>query len=367
MTQYFRLTNSFVLLTLLLVSYSRPVFAQDVVAGVPKLARNKILELKTDHSDYHLFIPKRKPKRILVIAHGTPDAGQSTTELSLRFIKRWTEYATKNRLLLISISFNRENFASDSRKVGYGYRGLFGRVIGSDDYVIQLVEKYIPLCSVQDGRFLLYGHSAGGQFLIRFCVMHPERIAAAVASAPGRFAYPNAEVNWPNGMKPFAKKVRWNEKEVYKTVIRPSAAKFAEASKLPIVVLYGDKDIADQSKHPGHPGSTRLEFGRAWVNDMNELEGGNDPSITLKIEKGFGHSSSRATVPCQKEHKKLKWVEPPKTAIMRTWRSKSGSYRVEAKLVENNGTEVKLLTEAGKQVEVKTTVLSKTDLEFLGR
>ena len=52
------------------------------------------------------------------------------------------EFASKRRLVLISVSFNRENFASDSRKVGYGYRGLFGRAMGADDYVIQLVEHF---------------------------------------------------------------------------------------------------------------------------------------------------------------------------------------------------------------------------------
>ena len=329
------------------------------------MPRDQIIELKTEHSDYHLFIPKRKPHRVLVIAHGTPNSGQSTTELSKLFIQRWTEFASQRRLLLISVSFNRENFASDSRKVGYGYRGLFGRAIGADEYVIQLVEKYQPLCSIQDGRFLLYGHSAGGQFLIRFCVMHPDRIAAAVASAPGRFAYPKPDVRWPNGMKTFSRNVIWNEKETYKTVIEPSAENFRAAAKLPIVVLYGEKDTADQSKHPGHPGTTRLEFGRGWVDDMNKLSGAEKPSISLQIEKGFGHSSSRATVPCQKALTRLKWVEPPKTAIMRTWRSKSGKFQVDAKLVEKNGNEIKLITEVGKEIKVKIAALSKADLRFL--
>jgi hypothetical protein len=134
---------------------------------------------------------------------------------------------------------------------------------------------------------------------------------------------------------------------------------------LPAVVLYGEKDTADQSKHPGHPGTTRLEFGRGWVDEMNEFGGVEKPTISLKIEKGFGHSSSRATVPCQKALMRLKWVEPPKTAIMRTWRSKSGMFRVDAKLVENNGTEIKLITEVGKEIEVKIAALSKTDLRFL--
>jgi hypothetical protein len=98
---------------------------------------------------------------------------------------------------------------------------------------------------------------------------------------------------------------------------------------------------------------------------MNEFGGVEKPTISLKIEKGFGHSSSRATVPCQKALMRLKWVEPPKTAIMRTWRSKSGMFRVDAKLVENNGTEIKLITEVGKEIEVKIAALSKTDLRFL--
>lgn len=328
-------------------------------------ARGKIVLKQSKHSDFHVFIPKKKPQRILVIAHGTPGSNDETTDLSKKFIERWTDFANKRRLLLISVAFNRENFASDS-KYGYGgYRGLFGRTIGADRYVIELVESLQSQCSIQDGRFLLYGHSAGGQFLIRFCVTHPDRIAAAVASAPGRFAFPDSKVGWPYGMKRFSKTIKWSETESQKTVHEPQEKAFRSAARLPIVVLYGEQDTEEQPKRAAHPGKNRIDYGTGWVAAMNAFVKAEKPSVSLKIIPGIGHNSRLLTGPCQKAFVKLDWVEPAKTDVMRTWRSAGKKFTVNAKLVERVDDNVKLLTEAGKEIEVPVDKLSKTDLRFL--
>jgi hypothetical protein len=73
---------AFFILSLLTTQF---LFGQSDTEDIRRLPREQIKELKTEHCDYHFFIPKRKPRRILVIAHRTPNAGQSTTELSQIF------------------------------------------------------------------------------------------------------------------------------------------------------------------------------------------------------------------------------------------------------------------------------------------
>jgi len=329
------------------------------------LKRNQIVPVTNDHGSFYVFIPRSEPKRILVIAHGTPDSGQTAVAAAEKFVKRWTDFANKKKLLLISVAFDRENFGSEG-KWGYGgYRGLFGRHIGADEHVIQLVDEYQSYCSIQDGRFLLYGHSAGGQFLNRFCVTHPDRIAAAVASAPGRFAFPTDAARWPYGSGRFERDVSWAENEKSKVVVEPDLAKFKLAASLPITIVYGEEDLDKQPKRDAHPGTTRIDYGRGWVEAMNELAASKSPSIRLKIEKGVGHSSSRLTVPCQKELMRLKWGQPNKTQIMRTWRSKNRKFKVRAKFIELNDDSVRLLTDEGKEISVKLTKLGDSDREFI--
>lgn len=339
--------------------------AQNVDGQIENLPRNEIASLSNENGTYHVFVPRAEPKRILVIAHGTPGTNETAIALSERFIKRWTDFAKKKRLLLISVAFDRENFGSEG-KYGYGgYRGLFGRTIGADEHVIQLIEEFQLLCSIQDGRFLLYGHSAGGQFLNRFCVTHPDRIAAAVASSPGRFAFPTETARWPYGIGRFDRSISWSETEKPKVVVEPDLENFRRAAALPITVVYGENDLDKQPKRDAHPGTTRIDYGRGWVEAMNELGGLETPSIKLKLEKEIGHNSSRLTVPCQKELSKLDWVQPEKTQIMRLWRSKNRKFKVRAMLVETDDKVVKLLTDQGKELNVGLKKLCDADRKFV--
>ena len=330
-----------------------------------KIQRNEIVSLSNDKGHYHVFIPRAEPKRILVIAHGTPGKGETAIGLAEKFIKRWTDFAKKKKLLLISVAFDRRNFGSEGKHGYGGYRGLFGREIGADEYVIQLVEEFKNYCSVRDGRFLLYGHSAGGQFLNRFCVAHPERIAGAVASAPGRFAFPTDSARWPYGAGRFEREISWSETEKPKVIVEPNIEKFKLAATLPIAIMYGENDLDKQPKRDAHPGTTRIDYGRGWVDAMNELGGLQNHSIKLKLEPDVGHSSSRLTVPCQKELLKLDWVKPAKTKIMRLWRSKNRKFKVKAMLVESFDETVTLITDSDKTISVALKKLCDADREFL--
>lgn len=68
-------------------------------------------------------------------------------------------------------------------------------------YVNRLVDRSAsPLIPGFDGRFLLHGHSAGGQFAARYLVTHPSRLRGVILSAPSTYPFPDPTVVWPNGM-----------------------------------------------------------------------------------------------------------------------------------------------------------------------
>jgi hypothetical protein len=101
-------------------------FAQE---DMTSLKKGKVLSQSNEHGEYFVYIPKRQPERVLDVVHGMPGDNEKTIDLADKFIQRWVPFAKKHRLILISPSFNRENFGASGYGYG-GFRGLFGRKVG---------------------------------------------------------------------------------------------------------------------------------------------------------------------------------------------------------------------------------------------
>ena len=71
---------------------------------------------------------------------------------------------------------------------------MFGRLVGADEFVNEILTDYKNQFSDFDGRIYLYGHSAGGQFVSRYIVRHPAKVIAAVISAAGTYAFPDPKM-----------------------------------------------------------------------------------------------------------------------------------------------------------------------------
>ncbi len=177
------------------------IFIPAVCHANPKL-------VKAGDGDYLVYVPHNNPEQILVVAHGTP--GSRTAEGNARrYIDRWLGYARDNNLIAIAPIFDEARFGS--RKQGYGgYRGLFGKYAGADDFVLDIVRNYQDNFGIFEKQILLYGHSAGGQFAARFVVQHPDVVECAVISAAGRFSYPNLSATWPYGAGDFISTISWD-------------------------------------------------------------------------------------------------------------------------------------------------------------
>jgi pimeloyl-ACP methyl ester carboxylesterase len=247
------------------------------------------------------------PVRILVLAHGFPwlDGSKSDDELAQyaqEAVERWTAFAEAQHAIIVAPAFGGSDFG--------GYRALFGRSIDADEFVNALVDevggKHIPQFS---GRFSLHGHSAGGQFAARYLVTHPERLEAAVLSAPGAYPFPDSALPWPNGMAAVVRDELSGTPDDGKApgqaagsvyVPRPSGWLTA-ASEVPVTVLVGSRDTESQWPEPGQPGSTRIERATAWVSSMRRQAeiGGKTSMIRFVAAEGLDHDEASMAVPAQ--------------------------------------------------------------------
>ena len=162
---------------------------------------------------FYAYVPTSIPENpdILVLVHGTPSK-DGTAEADAEFYaSNWIDFAEEQGFILIVPAFAQEDFSSrlGDHAMG-GYRGLFGRKIGADEWVLRLVNAYQQEFGSANEPFFLYGHSAGGQFTGRFLVTHPESVKKAVITSAATYPQPNTEVTWSFGMGELHTDIEWD-------------------------------------------------------------------------------------------------------------------------------------------------------------
>ncbi len=266
-------------------------------AALPRTASGQIQYAEGISGDHYVYHPvgSTRISAVLVIAHGTRNNDEIARETAERFLLRWTNFADENNLLLIAPVFDDQRFGN--RGGGYGsYRGLFGREVGADQFVIDIVRHHQTAHGLNPGEFLLYGHSAGAQFAGRFSVKHPELISFAVLSGPGRYAYPTLDAKWPYGAGVLRRSIKWPDGTTKNVSVQGDLDHFAAAAGR-LFVLVGAKDTSAQPERPGHRGKNRVEFMISWLGDMNEnaARHGHQGLVRGYVAPGIGHDSKALT------------------------------------------------------------------------
>lgn len=260
----------------------------------------EIVHEKSIEGDFYVYIPAQTPKHMLVIAHGMLSKYDIASDVARKYLFRWVSYADQYGLLLIVPVFDTPRFGNLSGGFG-GYRNLFGKYINADSFVNKIVNRYSSRTSSGSNRFYLYGHSAGGQFVNRYVVTHPEKVIRAVISAAGRYSYPTKSSKWPYGAGDLSKKLKWQDGTKKRVYISKSLRNYAlAATKVSIII--GSKDIKKQPKRPAHIGSTRIELANSWANKMNDnaKRYGLKGEVSVNVIPDIGHSSSKLTPHCLK-------------------------------------------------------------------
>lgn len=180
------------------------------------------------YGQYHQYVAQDALEkfRILVVNHGMFSDKETATGSSYNTLKIWRKLADEHKLILIAPVFDNENYAVTINGPGNGgYRGLFGRKVGADVFLHEIIDEYKAVKKSYDGRFYLYGHSAGAQFANRYLVRHPHRVIATSFSAPAWFALPSKQHKWPLGMAARKYTVYWpGENAGQKIDIRPDVS-----------------------------------------------------------------------------------------------------------------------------------------------
>ena len=243
--------------------------------------------------DHFVYAPDAAPRGILVIAHGTRAKSEKAQATARRFAERWTDFADRNGLILIAPVFDDARFGN--RGGGYGgYRGLFGRYVPADKFVLGIVARYRTLHSLPKAPLYLYGHSAGAQFAVRFGVRHPHAVTYVIASAAGRYSFPTPDAPWPYGAGMLQRKTKWPGDGAITEIEGAGRLQDYAAFAPKVAVLIGARDVAPQPTRPAHETTTRVATAKAWVQEMNRIAPQNG-QVKLLVAPGIAHDSNALT------------------------------------------------------------------------
>lgn len=259
----------------------------------------QVTEAQDLFGTFYVYVPTTVPEKpeILVLVHGTPPEAETAEMDAHYYITAWLGFAEKQGYILIAPAFNQEDFSSrrGDHALG-GYRGLFGREIQADEWVLRLVTAYRHAFGAVNEQFYLYGHSAGGQFVARFLVTHPEFVKKAVITSAATYPQPDRAVAWPFGMGELHADIEWDTGTIKHVDIVPYRQKWLAATQIPLTVIVGLNDTAElpSALIPGQKGRNRYVIAQNWVKDMAAFAETNGLKSHFKLEiiPGKGHSMS---------------------------------------------------------------------------
>lgn len=270
------------------------------------LIPGEISGFQDTYGPYFLYRPAHlsNPPQTLVVIHGTPAKDQAAGETAFYYAQHWAPFAEENGWLLLVPAFNQADFSSRRGEISdalTGYRGLFGREIGADDWVLRLLGLGWEALDLPEAPILLYGHSAGGQYVGRFLVAHPDRVERAVISAAVTYPQPDPAVSWPYGMGSLSTEIIWEDGTTADVEIIPDPQKWLAATQVQTRVIVGLNDLEPQLQRPGQEGRVRLAISQNWVDAMAAFaaENGLESQITFEAIPGKGHSMLGLLPYCQ--------------------------------------------------------------------
>jgi len=263
------------------------------------LEPGQLTRAEDEFGTFFTYVPATLPDNpeILVVIHGTPLKDQTEEWNAEYYATNWMDFAEAQGFVLLVPAFTQEDFSSRLGDLALsGYRGLFGREIGADEWVLRLVRGHQQQLGSTNEQFYLYGHSAGGQFMARFLVTHPESVKQAVITAAATYPQPTSEVAWPFGMGELHTDIVWDDGTVRQVDVMPDEEKWLAATQVPLAVIVGlDDDAALPAELlPGQKGSNRLFIAKNWILDMAAFAEANGLTshFTLDIIAGKGHTMS---------------------------------------------------------------------------
>jgi poly(3-hydroxybutyrate) depolymerase len=218
--------------------------------------------------------------KVLIAIHGVERDGAKARN-------HWVQWAEQNEGIVLAPEFTAQDFPMRSFQWG-----------GMEDadprhWTFQLIEHLFDKVrldeGLQSGRYFLFGHSAGAQFVHRFMLMQDApRVAQAVAANAGSYTMPV----YPDSV--LGTGFPWTASER-----RLPPAKLAVVFGRPLLVLLGEADTKTDGDLPRQPeamvqGPYRLARGQAFFKAAQEQAQKQNVSLHWKLQTvpGVGHNSS---------------------------------------------------------------------------
>ena len=158
----------------------------------------------------------------------------------------------------------------------------------SDLALLDMVGAAARLTGADTSRLLMFGYSGGAQFVHRFAMAHPHRVASAVLAAAGWYTFPHFNASYPLGLRDENSEFEFDLNQI---------------AKIPFHVVVGELDtVRDSSLRRSRQidrrqGRTRVDRALAWTQAMNAFAASvhSDARVSFSVLPAVGHSFTEAT------------------------------------------------------------------------
>ncbi len=230
-----------------------------------------------DGLDFFCYLPEviNPTLNPLIVVHGL---SRNAAEQAFRF----ANFASKYGVPIIAPLFSAETHRH-FQQLSVGAHG-----VRADTALIAMLDFAEAALNLNLKRPSFFGYSGGGQFVHRFAMLYPDRVASTVLFAPGWYTFPDDQHSFPYG-------IRVKSGNGFPTL---NIDRFC---RIPTQVLVGTKDIARdaslnrEAKIDRLQGKNRLERARRWVDAIQSYAVDNSITANVSLSEidGASHSFKR--------------------------------------------------------------------------
>lgn len=235
------------------------------------------------------YNPGKANAKVLFIMHGNGrNAGG--------YFNAMLKHARQHGVLLVVPEFDEQQFSSREYHQG-GILDKQNNLKKREDWTFSIIEPLFDYVKKLTGNisagYMLYGFSAGSQFVHRFMMFCPDnRVTRAISGSAGTYTMPDYSVNYSYGLK----NVKLPQKDLNKFYAKD------------FMVIVGDADTVlsrtDLVKTPAanKQGRDRVERGQAFFNRSKEMSEQQKVPFNWKFQliPHVGHSQSEMAGPVAK-------------------------------------------------------------------